>query len=611
MSNYIPRLTMIGSILLVLFLLVTFTGNLVSAQSPSFVRQEITDGNDDFNFLDSTDDLTSFASNRSKLFYAEPAVEESECELENYTLPDIRSVSFVSDGAMLNSTFWLNQAFVEPSFTNYEGSPFVNDSMIHQEFLEVYVYPANNKTVEQVIDQVLKNLTQNNVVKDLERSITDIAGINATNITSTMFYNGTLPYYFGNSTSKASDILFIHNNTVYELLYEAEVEQFDKGLPNFQKMVSSFHINEVTDSSSNYNSPPTDKDNYSTYSNTSYGITLQYPSDWRAEETFFSNENVITFLSPIQGPYLDYVGYGVKVFVVPVYQSTELLEGYIRYTYWDSNNQTWIESLSDQSSNSLEGGQARIIYEKPTEGFFRENENWINVPLGLHNINSPSEYQATFFEDIGFVKDGRYCYFIDPTNLISAPPPKFSITSNPLSPINIGPNEEKVVEIKIQSSSDIVSNASLSVENIGEDIKDAYFMSDKIEIPESGWAIAQLVIKGSTNYFNPTHPKTLDIVATISSGSSTIHTAGGGAYTNNVAPSPIEETSALTLNVLSLYDYMLGGFSALNSSGAVTIIISIVTFVVGFLSKEKLGGLLNSIKGGNSGSNDSKSDKQG
>jgi hypothetical protein len=582
------------------------------AQSPSFVRQEITDKEGDWDFSETTDTLVPVVYNHSEILFAKRAADESECELGNFTLPNIKSVSFVSDGAMLNSTFWLNQSFLEPPYTKFDESPFLNDSMIHQEFLEVYVYPTNNETMEQVADDILKNTAENRVVMDLERSMTDIAGISAYNITVTAIYNGSYPYTTGAPISKIRDIIIIHNNTVYELIYEAALEKFDKGVPNFQKMVSSFHINNVTGSNSQYNTQLIGDSNYSTYTNSTYGITLQYPADWQMEENLFGNDNVITFFSPIQGAYLEYTTYGVNVFLAPVYRSSDSIEGYIQSINWNSNNQTWIESLREKSSSLPPGQQERIIYQKPIEGFFAEGKPWVNVLLELHKINSPSQYQATFSQETGFVKDSHYCILQDYTYLVSAPPPKFSITSNPLSPINVGPGEEKVIEIKIQSASDLVSHASLRVENKEPDIQDAYFVSDQIDIPPSGWAIAQLVIKGSTNYFDSTHPKTLNIVATMSSGDLRLVSAGGGSSAaNEIPPNAIQETSALTLNVLSLYDYMLGGFSALNASGAVTIIIAIATFVGGFLSKEKLGGFVNSVRGGHSGSKDFKDGKQG
>jgi hypothetical protein len=604
MTVNVPLSGKFRCMLLVLFLLVTFNDNLVSAQSPSFVRQEIIDGEDDAYFLSSNNTFLEIESNHGKLFYAEQASNESECELENFTLPEIKSVSFVSDGAMLNSTFWLNQTFLEPPNNDHQDSAFVNDSMVHQEQLSVDVYPADNKIVEQVTDDMVKKINETEIVADINFGITNIAGIRATNTTITSIYNDTLPAFFGKSPTKLRDIIIVYNNTVYELTYLAEIEQFDKGMPNFQKMVSSLHINNITDSDSKYNnSSRIDNGNYSTYINAPYGITLQYPSDWQTAEKYFSNDNVVTFFSPIQGPYLDFMQYLVKVFVVPVYQSPKSIEGYLQTIQWDGKNQTWIESLSDRSSNLADVGQQRIIYEKPIEGFFEENDGWVKVPLELHNLNSPSEYQAIFSEEFGFVKDGHYCDLFDPTNVISAPPPKFSITSNPPGPVSIGPYEEKVVEIKIQSSTDLVSNASLSVENMGENIQDAYFRSDEIQIPPSGWAIAQLVIKGSSSYSQPTQPRTLDIVATIEAGSPFLYSSGNGTYAQNADPNPIEERSAITLNELSLSDYLLSGFSALNTSGAVTLTIAIGTAIAGLV-----GGLFGGKRLSRKKGNDAKTD---
>jgi hypothetical protein len=344
-----------------------------------------------------------------------------------------------------------------------------------------------------------------------------------------------------------------------------------------------------------------------TYNNPSYGIRIQYPSHWqKVEKPFGDPTNVVTFFSPIQGPYLAYTGYAVKIFATAVYQSREHVEGYIQRVYWSSNNQTWMESLSEISSSLAPELQERVIYNKPIgsiEEFFKAGEPWVHVPFWLRNINSPTQYQAYFYQTTTYVKDGHYCTFSDATHLMSAPPPKFSITSSPPSPISIGPNEEKVVEIKINSSARLFSHASLNVTNKGTDIQDVYFRSNQIVIPPSGAATAELVIKGSSNYIQSTHPKTLEIVANISSGESRMFSSitGNSTSANDIAvPNPIWQTSDLRLNVLSSYDSILAGFSALNTSGAVDIIIAIggaiAGLVVGIFGKDKIVGFLSKDK---------------
>jgi hypothetical protein len=67
-----------------------------------------------------------------------------------------------------------------------------------------------------------------------------------------------------------------------------------------------------------------------------------------------------------------------------------------------------------------------------------------------------------------------------------------------------------------------------------------------------------------------------EIVAIISSGKPTIFSSTGNITSaNDIAPNPIQQTPDLTLNVSSSYDSILAGFSALNASGVVGIIIAI------------------------------------
>ena len=609
---------MFWSVSLVFLLPVLFNNYLVYAESPYFVRQEITDGENDFNFLKSNDTIKRIEYNHGSVFYAEPATDlKIECKLENFALPDIKSVSFVSDGAVLNSTFWLNQAFLEPPYTKNERSPFVNDSGVDQEFFTIIVDPANNKTLDQIYEDQVKGIMRIHTIVDIESAVTDIDGNRAYNITFTGTHNGTGRPDYGNSPYKAMNIHLVNDDKLYIFRYVADIERFDKGISTIKTILNSFHITNATDSSKYYTSLIAQR-NYSIYNNPSYGITIQYPSHWQKAEKLLGDSNVVTFFSPILGPYLVNTNYGVKVFVTPVYQSPESVEGYLQRVYWNSNNQTWMEYLGEKSSSLAPRAQERLIYNKPIEGieeFFKAGEPWIHVPFWLRNINSPTQYQAHFYQDISYVKDGHYCGFSDPTYLMAAPPPKFSITSSPPSPISIGPNEEKVVEIKIHSSANLFSHAFLKVENTGTDVRDAYFMSNQIDIPPSGWATAPLVIKGSSNYFQSSHFKTLEIVAIISSGNTIlISSTGNSTSANDVSPNPIRQTSDLTLNVLNSYDSILAGFSVLNTSGAVDIIIAIggaiAGLLVGVFGKEKIVGLFRWSKDRHSGSKVSKDGKQ-
>lgn len=177
----------------------------------------MTDGENDFNFFNSNDTIKRIEYDHGGVFYAEPATDESECKLENFALPDIKSVSFVSDGAVLNSTFWLNQAFLEPPYTKNERSPFVNDSGVDQEFFTIFVDPANNKTIDQIHEDQVKNIMRTHTIVDIESTVTDIDDNRAYNITFTGTYNGTGRPDYGNLPYKAMNIHLVNDDKIYIL----------------------------------------------------------------------------------------------------------------------------------------------------------------------------------------------------------------------------------------------------------------------------------------------------------------------------------------------------------------------------------------------------------
>jgi hypothetical protein len=600
------------SMSLVLYLPTTLNNNLVSAQSPStIVREEIPDNN----YVDKTDvglelnnstqenRLVPIKLKNNITIFSKEAVDKSDCTLENFPLPSIDSVSFVSDGTILNSTLWLNQSFLETPYTKYEDSQFVNDSKIHQEFLSIYVFGANNLSLKEEDQAIMEEINRynTNVTYHNPTNVTNnvtIADYEAINRTYTGISNSSYPL-FGRLYYTQMNIIILNDNTFYKFEYKAEKERFDKEKEEIRKMINSFHINDATGSSKN-DSQRNDQDKYTSYSITDDGTKvgeIQYPSNWQKAEKLFGRDDV-TFFSPIEGAYHHYTQYGVKllpktVYVIPPESSTQ---GYIQKIHWDSYNQHWNNSLEDISSSNAR----RNIYENSAINFYREGQNWVQIPLSLRDINSPSDYSAFFFMNIKFVKGTEYCDFGEITNAISSPLPDIKITYDPERP-SVGPDDEKIVEVKVQALTNSFSTVTLSVNKGDADIQSATFKdtnntktdTTSRAIRPNGWNTTQLVIKGlSTLNDKSTHPITLEITANINSSSRLKLSGTDTISPSGIDPSPIEERSSLTLDVLSFYDSILADFSALNTSGAVTIIIAIGTaiagLVVGLFGKEKI-----------------------
>jgi hypothetical protein len=82
------------------------------ASSPSFIRQEVKDNDDDWIYYD-----VYGASKKAKLY-----TEEYIRNLTGSSIGNIHSVSYMSDGKTLNATFWLTSPFVGRAIQNLNHS---------------------------------------------------------------------------------------------------------------------------------------------------------------------------------------------------------------------------------------------------------------------------------------------------------------------------------------------------------------------------------------------------------------------------------------------------------------------------------------------------------
>ena len=105
----------------------------VFANSPSVVRQEIIDDENDWQPWNIENDRTSKAKFGNKNTSSNSEIPSSECKEPPVQLPNIQSVSYMSDGNKLNVTLWLSHTFSEviyedilqnnTSLDDLEGSP--------------------------------------------------------------------------------------------------------------------------------------------------------------------------------------------------------------------------------------------------------------------------------------------------------------------------------------------------------------------------------------------------------------------------------------------------------------------------------------------------------
>ena len=99
------------SILTLVILIICLPGKAF-ASSPSFIRQEVKDNDDDWIYYD-----VYGASKKAKLY-----TEEYIRNLTGSSIGNIHSVSYMSDGKTLNATFWLTSPFVGRAIQNLNHS---------------------------------------------------------------------------------------------------------------------------------------------------------------------------------------------------------------------------------------------------------------------------------------------------------------------------------------------------------------------------------------------------------------------------------------------------------------------------------------------------------
>lgn len=573
------RPTTLLSMLLVLSVPATLSNNPTSAQSPPpIVREEIPDNDEgDGLELNSTKESKAIPIKLkdNRTIYGQTKVTKANCKLENFNLPGIDSVSFVSDGKRQKSTLWLNQSFLEAPY-NKSTSQFVDDSQIHQEFFIILDVDAQNTSLQQMDQEFYANITRTNSnVVPIEPTIPNVTS----NLTVANYYNATERTFtgisnfrdhpFGKSDYKQMNIIIQNpeNKTLFHILvYMAETAHFDEQKIKYEisKTIHSFYINATTGK----------------------GAITHPPSNWQEDKKSFKKlfgEFSTTYFSPIEGAYHYFTQYGFKLLPKTVYVNPNSSQGYIEKIHWNNNYQVWHSSLNDMSS----GRAQRNIYERnATEEFHKIGQNWVQIPLNLRDINFPEDYSAFFFMDIVFLKGTNYCSWGEITKAMSYPLPDLNITFDPERP-SMGPPGDTIVEVKIQALTNVFSNVTLSIKNDQYSILNADFRYPDgtsenpitLAIRPNGWNTTQLVIH-HPSWGDKSHPITLEIIAKITSSSRLKLTGTDTILLSNVEPSPVEKRSSLTLDVLTVGDSAIHSLSTLNSTG----IFTLVTAAIGFLS---------------------------
>jgi hypothetical protein len=239
--------------------------------------------------------------------------------------------------------------------------------------------------------------------------------------------------------------------------------------------------------------------------------------------------------------------------------------------YKDNLKGPWLGRIFEYSAD---GQESRILANvTPSQELFKEGQRVIPLSLDLNSLNLPNQFYVSLIAREFFLKEGKLCSLEDKTDFISVPPPTYSLVINPPSLKNITIGDEKIVEVQLQSNSNLPFQVSFNSE--AKDLQLTFNPNQTAGIP-NGITTSDLRIKVLPNA--TAKPYTIPISAEIiltptfnvnNSTSATMIKTTNFAITTS-PPLPLLEQGRL----------FLSGWS--NAMGVPTAIVSVITGILGW-----------------------------
>jgi hypothetical protein len=415
--------------------------------SPSFVKQEILDTPNDWQFWRQSSNTIPMKTHDSHIIQVESAKNISECKIGNgeFVSPDIGSASYISNGKTLNATVWLTSPFKEPSLSD-RFDPY-------QDQLEVKVsnLASSSLTLEKyaikTIGEMYNPLT--NFTIDEQSNSSTIAGNHAFKLVYTAINSEGLDL-------KNMTFWTIKNSKVYDITYSALRSNYSDYLPTIQNMVNSLRFMQSFDgSTTNDNKSSTEQYNnngFHTLEIKALGIKINYPVDWQRKEIIDDNnkENrAVVFYSPFadklsQTPSWHEITFtmalaidsiqhhGVTDYRVIYSRSPNINNNSDYGNYSNSsnnNNSPWIWTRKVLEVSAFD--KTRILEEeKNYTAFYNQDQSYIVFSFDLSKVNFPQQYRAVFYATDYFILKHRLCRLVDTTSWAIMPPPDFTISTH-------------------------------------------------------------------------------------------------------------------------------------------------------------------------------------
>jgi hypothetical protein len=531
-----------------------------SSLSPSFVRQEIVDAPDDWQLWKGPLDISPIRIHDGQLIGIPNAKNISQCKIgDKFASPDIESISYISNGKILNATVWLTSNFEEP--------PLKDNIDIYPEQLKIKV--SNLTKIESLHITLDKYATEQiaKLYNPLNNFTIDHHQLNSTTIAGNRAFR--LVYSAKNDEGfdlKNMTLWTINRNKIYDITYSALRANYSDNLPIIQKMINSIDF-----VGSNTNSSKQQPNNHSSDDVSEFrglGIRMNYPLYWEKKEviSYEPNSRTVIFRSPFEDELSDSPSWHETTFTMALALDSAQHAGVTDYRVIFSRNPINNSSnSSSSSSHTLNSAWAwtrnvtevsaydksRVLEVEKNYGFYDKNKPYILFSFDLQKINFPQQYRVVFYTTDYFVLKHRFCRLIDTTNWVIIPPPEFTISTSPASVV-LRPGDEKAIELMIKGNTQLPSEAfvtDLKNNNYNKDIR-LNFVPNKVSIlPPSHVGTSSINVKALDNSAATSY--TLPIIANISFP--TKITNRGGEVFSNSKSIHVAQASNLTLTILPSY----------------------------------------------------------
>ena len=254
--------------------------------------------------------------------------------------------------------------------------------------------------------------------------------------------------------------------------------------------------------------------------------------------------NASNWLSPPFNNIPWYKAYYVMALGIPSTYDTRGTDYQVRIK-WDVFGKNWTRTIEEVAPTN----ETRILdLSNNHTGFFRKGKSHVDFSLNLNNVTSPNEYRLLFYAAILFVKDSRFCVMTDISNKVYIPPPNFILYTEPKS-VFLRPGDQKIVEVKVKSDSDVNALVSLRATSQTNDTELTLTPGNLSIAP---YSISSSLLKVKASDDSQPHPDTSLVFANISIPTESSLRGRNIAYEklNNSQSESIIENSNLTIGIL-------------------------------------------------------------